>query len=547
MPKSRPGQAAPVFAFDVHALAEGEDLVLVVTNARGADLPEPATVIAIACLEAALGRGAVRTGAAFALRRPAAALARALLPGVGARVPSTEGVRWAALGADGGTWILHAAIGADAATPTAEARSGPAKWPPCFSTATRPCSAAIRRPRASGTSRPSNARRAMPKSRRASSRSTRVRSGGPRPPSRPWPSSAGSATELNFGVAPGELLLQIGDVDGALASFERAGEAERAPALAARAFELAARATRDAEAAARWLDRALARAPRSASARWARIDARLELGRLEDAVADVEHLEALARGARGKYAVWLRAGRAWEAKGMKAHAGAIFERALRYAPDEPDALTGLGAALVADGREERGVSLLARALELARARAEGESADLARAGEGAGGAPRRFADRRRTRRRHPVPMPSRPLWREDSRDDGEPASATWPARPSRSRGCATWPRRGRPARTTRVRERSSRCSSRPPRWSDASDAIRSPRSDTSRSLSHSSRITPPRDAPTARLGLLVRSAASAGAHERENETVDFDDEEPSGPQASQLHPRGAPRPSVARS
>ncbi len=366
---------APVFAFDVHALAEGEDLVFVVANARGAGLPEPATVIAIACLEAALGRGAVRTGAAFALRRPAAALARALLPGVGARVPSTERVRWAAVGADGSTWILHAALDADAATPTADALRA-------REVATMLLDgdeALLRGDTATARVRYLEALERAPRHGEIAARIVEIDA---RAIGRAEAALATLAelralgTEVTLSVAPGELLLQIGDIDGALASFERAGEAERAPALAARAFELAARATRDAEAAARWLDRALARAPRSVSARWARIDARLELGRLEDAVADVEHLEALARGARGKYAVWLRAGRAWEAKGVKARAGGIFERALRYAPDEPDALTGLGAALVADGREERGVSLLVRALELARARAEGESAIL---------------------------------------------------------------------------------------------------------------------------------------------------------------------------
>ena len=73
-----------------------------------------------------------------------------------------------------------------------------------------------------------------------------------------------------------------------------------------------------------------------------------------------------------KYAVWLRAGTAWEAAGLAAQAGAVFERALRYAPDEPGALVGLGVALLHEGREARGVSLLDRALEVARSRGEPE-------------------------------------------------------------------------------------------------------------------------------------------------------------------------------
>lgn len=45
---------------------------------------------------------------------------------------------------------------------------------------------------------------------------------------------------------------------------------------------------------------------------------------------------------------------------------------MRYAPDEPDALVGLGTALLDEGREARGVSLLDWALEVARLRGEPE-------------------------------------------------------------------------------------------------------------------------------------------------------------------------------
>jgi hypothetical protein len=109
---------------------------------------------------------------------------------------------------------------------------------------------------------------------------------------------------------------------------------------------------------------------------------RLELGRLEDAMADVEHLEALARGPRNKHAVWLRAGQAWHAAGLAARAGDVFERALRYVPEEPLALAGLGVALVGDGRGARGVAVLERALAAADAAGAPTSRirlDLARA------------------------------------------------------------------------------------------------------------------------------------------------------------------------
>jgi hypothetical protein len=99
-----------------------------------------------------------------------------------------------------------------------------------------------------------------------------------------------------------------------------------------------------------------------------RLERRLTMGRLEDALADAEHLEALAGGAAAKHAVWMRAGRAWQAAGLSNRAGSLFERALRYAPDEPEALAGLAAAMTSEDEAARGTALLARALELAEAR-----------------------------------------------------------------------------------------------------------------------------------------------------------------------------------
>ncbi len=363
---------APIVAFDVCALAEGEDIVLVVANARGSGLPEPASALALACAEAVLGPLADRAGAIFTLRRPAAALARVLLPGAGARVPSTDAVRWAALGADAGPWVLHASRDADAAVPTEAALRARE-----IATLLAPGDEAL--VRGDLTAARTAYLDVLERAPRHAEVAARMVDIDARMPARAEAalatlveSRAGGAG-AEAGIVAGELLVQVGDADAALATFERAGEAERAPALAARAFELAARASRDPEAAAHWLDRALARAPRSIRARWARVEARLALGRLEDALADVEHLEALARGARGKYAVWLRAGAAWEAAGLAVHTGAIFEHALRYAPDDPAALVGLGVALLDEGREARGVSLLDRALEIARSRGELES------------------------------------------------------------------------------------------------------------------------------------------------------------------------------
>ena len=362
---------APVVSFDVDVIAEESDLHFVVRRARGTDLPAPATAIAMACAEAILGDLARREGAVFVLRNPAQALARALLPEAGARVPAAQGVNFVTIAAHAESWILRGMRGSLAAAPLEEAVRG------------REIAAMLREgDDALGGGDHEKAREmyllVLERAPRHGEIARRILEIDARTPGRAEAALAtlaeagqvgdGRMPETHFGTTPGELLAEIGDVDAAVASFERAGATDPAPAIAARAFELAARLTDDAENASLLLDRAMAIAPRSTTARWLRIVRRLELGRLDDAMADVEHLDAQARGGRPKFAVWMRAGRAWQAAGLGKRAAALFERALRHAPDEPDALAGLGAGLVAEGRKARGVAVLARAIEIAEAR-----------------------------------------------------------------------------------------------------------------------------------------------------------------------------------
>jgi tetratricopeptide (TPR) repeat protein len=95
---------------------------------------------------------------------------------------------------------------------------------------------------------------------------------------------------------------------------------------------------------------------------------RVEVGRLEEALADAEHLEATAHGTAEKLAVWQQAGREWQTAGMVEQAGALFERALVYAPDDVAALAGLGEALARSGHPAHGTQVLRRALSLAEAK-----------------------------------------------------------------------------------------------------------------------------------------------------------------------------------
>jgi tetratricopeptide (TPR) repeat protein len=350
-----------VLAFDVVAEPHGEDLRLIVARARGSSLPAPATALAIAALDAVLGERARREGAMFVLERAAEQVARALLPDAGARAPATDGVRWTGLAAAADGWILHASWGgvpAETTTRTALAREAAAL--------TRAGDDA-RRARDFERARPLDvaALERAPRHPEICGRIAELdaHAGGRAEAALATLLEAGA--DVSHGILRGELHAEIGDTAAAIAAFARTGDLEIVPALAARAFERAAELTPDPIDALAWLDRAIARAPSVQRLRWQRVARRLAVGRVEDAMADVEHIEALSASSLTRYAVWWRAGKAWQASGLVAQAAPLFERALRFVPDEPEALAGLGRALLAQDRPARGVALLARAVEIA--------------------------------------------------------------------------------------------------------------------------------------------------------------------------------------
>jgi tetratricopeptide (TPR) repeat protein len=82
-------------------------------------------------------------------------------------------------------------------------------------------------------------------------------------------------------------------------------------------------------------------------------------------MADAEHLEAASRGAHRRHEVWRRAAEGFLDRGHAAKAITLFERALRYAPDNPTAVSGLAQSLLQAGRSGRALDLMARAVELA--------------------------------------------------------------------------------------------------------------------------------------------------------------------------------------
>lgn len=358
-----PTHPAPAVAFDLHILSDRDDLMLIVANARGVDLPGPATAIAVACVEATIGATAKRSGTVFRFQGCIAMVARELLPQAGARVPSSEGVECSMTLVDSHTWLASARRNVQAAAPKDSALRAREAAALTVKADDELVSGDLDAARAAyldalerAPRHPEIARRVVEIDAWTTGRAEAALE---------MIDEMGLAESTTFGVARGELLREAGDLDAAVADLERIAEMEPTPAIASLAYQRAARWATEAERASRCLDRAIDRTPRAASPRWARVGARLSLGHTREAMADVEHLDAMASGARAKCAVWMRAGRMWRALNVHGQARMLFERALRFVPDNPDALAGLAAALLTEGAATRCVALLVRALSMA--------------------------------------------------------------------------------------------------------------------------------------------------------------------------------------
>ena len=347
-------------AFETAIDAFEDELRLTVFGARGLGLHRPAVALAAEALAAVVGRVARRDGVRFVIEGAPRRLAQAVLPEAGARAPDSAGVRIVAITCAADAWILHASRGI-AAEPAPEAvrareaatllrEADEARLAGDFDRArVLDLYCLERAPR-----HPEVCRRIADLDRLAGGRAEAARA------------ILGDADDPAFSASlAGELALEANDPSGAASALLRASEEEIVPALAALALERGAEVAPNALEGLSWLDRAVARAPSLARLHWSRAAARLALGRPRDAIADVEEIEAGVRGASAKHAVWRRAATLWTTAGHAAEARALFERALRFMPDDPEALAGLGASMLAQGKIARGVALISRALQQA--------------------------------------------------------------------------------------------------------------------------------------------------------------------------------------
>jgi tetratricopeptide (TPR) repeat protein len=350
-------------AFDLLWAAEDGGARFVVSRARGVGLDGPALGIALRACDALVAGFGRRSGRVVEISDVGARVGRALLPAVGARAPAAAAVRFGELFQE----LDELLITLDATFP-APAVSGEAVRALELSRLTRQADDAL------AESRLDEAREGLLEALEQAPRQPEiVRTLCELDTAIPGRAEAalGLLVETLPAAAAGSvgaaLLLNSGDRAGALAALERGASDETYAPLAAllllRAAELS-----DAAQVMYLLDRAVATAPTLARARQARLDARLARGDVNAALADAEHLEAMAHGATARHQVCFNAASSLLEAGYVKEAGRAFERALRYMPDDARATAGLGRALLAAGLTSRAITLFERAIVLSERR-----------------------------------------------------------------------------------------------------------------------------------------------------------------------------------
>ncbi len=358
---------ATALAFDAVLAPIDGALRILPERARGVGLGAPPQVLAMRALGAIVGALGHAVGSAILIPNAAAQLAREVLPAAGARAPSAASMRWDVPVAELGRFVLEARD--NAAPPELSDRSlralelaelageaDASAFAGDLDDARHRYLAVLERaPRHPEVSQRLAWIDAVTGGRAEGALSTLV----------------DALPAVDTGALGGQLLAAVGDHDGARVALARGARAEPYGTLAALLWLAHAQLgdeERDVASLAERLDaldHAVARAPALDLVRWARLELRLDLADLRGAKADIDHLEAAARGADARHAVFRRAAAAFLARGLLVDSASLFERALRYAPDNVDAVIGLARSLRAAGRDRRALDLFARAVALA--------------------------------------------------------------------------------------------------------------------------------------------------------------------------------------
>lgn len=347
-------------AFDLLFLPDGGAARLLVDHARGVGLGLPPLGAALHALDSMAGGLGERRGRVLRIPDVGKILGRLLLPAVGARVPGSSRVRFAALDVEGQR--LRFSLDSEAAPPELPLRATSAlELSRLVEDADDAlCRGEVEAARAGYVQALEQAPRHPEIVQLVAEIDVSVAAR--------LEAALGLLIETlpatDAGLIGARLLAASGDPEGARAAVARASEGEPFAPLAAAQWVFLAEIDPDPAHRSLSLDRAVARSPGLPSARAARFRARLARGDVDGALADAEHLEALQIGARARHDACRFAARELLDAGRVREAGRLFERALRYAPDDAASVAGLGRALLLGDQPVRAVTLLERAVEL---------------------------------------------------------------------------------------------------------------------------------------------------------------------------------------
>ncbi len=347
-------------AFDLLWAPTESDARFVVMHARGAGLDAPALGHALRAVDSGLSGLGQRRGRVFSIAHAAARMTRIVLPAIGARVPSTRRVTFGGLDVDGD----QARVELDATFDPPALHAGAARALElaelCRAADDQVASGDLDAARAGYLEALEQAPRHPEIARLVAEIDVCF-------PGRAE-AALGMLVETLPATAAGwvgaELLSRVGDLDGAREAIGEMARDEPFAPLAALLWKRLAEAETSAPARLAALDRGVAAAPGLEPVRSARFRERVVLGDVEGALADAEHLEAVAVGATARHEACMRAARALLERGFTRDAGRIFERALRYLPDDAGATAGLARSLMDAKKSDRAFALLARAVML---------------------------------------------------------------------------------------------------------------------------------------------------------------------------------------
>lgn len=351
---------AGALAFDLLWAPDGEGLRLAVANARGSGLRAPAVAFAVRLVDLTLAGLGARRGRVFTIDRAAARVLTALLPPLGVRVPSTTGVVDFEVRSEEGDVVVD------------------------LGGAAQPVALAFETVRALEIASLAEAADELVLAGDLDGARNAYLDALERAPRHPDLALAvaeidvcvGGRTEAALGLLVdsmaatqagligAELLARVGDLVGAREAVQAHAVNEAYAPVAALAWAALARHEPSPQGKLAALDRACARAPTLTDIRWLRLAARLERRDSEGALGDAQQLEATAQGSEQRHEVCSRAARMFLDAGQKAGAGKLFERALRYLPDDPVATAGLARAFMEANKPERAAALLERAVQL---------------------------------------------------------------------------------------------------------------------------------------------------------------------------------------